>query len=176
MTPPPDDAARPDDASDDTAAAQPAPPRPTPAHPAPAPAQLRLLVVDADRRVRAGLSGLLDLAEEVEVVGSVGHARAALDACTDRRPDAVVVDPRLPELADGIAFIRALRAERPEVHVVVVAWSPSLAPILDDDPGISVVAPDGGELADRILEALRSPDARTGGSRPDADAMLGETA
>jgi CheY-like chemotaxis protein len=142
----------------------------------PDPTRLRLLVVDADRRVRASLAGLLDLAEDVEVVGSVGHARAALDACADRRPDAVVVDPRLPELTDGIAFIRALRADRPEVRVVVVAWSPSMAPALGDDPGISVVGPDGGDLADRIIDALLAPAANPAGSVPGADAMLGETA
>ncbi len=140
------------------------------------PGLLRLLIVDADRRVRSSLAGLLDLAELVEVVGSVGHARAALDACEERRPDAVVVDPRLPELPDGIAFIRGLRADRPEVRVVVVAWSPGLAPILADDPGISIVSPEGGDLADRIVDALRAPARPRRGPGADADAMLGTTA
>ncbi len=140
------------------------------------PGRLRLLVVDADRRVRASLAGLLDLAEHVEVVGSAGDARLALEACEAQRPDAVIVDPRLPELPDGIAFIRGLRADQPRVRVVVVAWSPGLAPILADDPGISVVSPDGGDLADRIVDALGV--APRAGSSPgeDADAMLGEKA
>jgi DNA-binding NarL/FixJ family response regulator len=143
---------------------------------APSPALLRLLVVDADRRVRASLAGLLDLAEQVEVVGSAGLARAALDVCRERLPDVVVVDPRLPELPDGIAFIRGLRAAQPQVRVVVVAWSPSLATILQDDPGIAVVSPDGGDLADRILEALRAPASAGGDPGSGADAMLEATA
>jgi DNA-binding NarL/FixJ family response regulator len=143
---------------------------------APAPALLRLLIVDADRRVRTSLAGLLDLAEQVEVVGSAGHARAALDVCRACMPDAVVVDPRLPELPDGIAFIRGLRADQPQVRVVVVAWSPSLATILRDDPAILVVSPDGGDLAERILEALRTVVPPAGDPGPDADAMLGATA
>lgn len=135
---------------------------------------LRLLVVDADRRVRSSLAGLLDLVERVEVVGSAGHARAALDACESCRPDAVIIDPRLPELPDGIGFIRGLRADRPEVRVVVIAWAPGLERLLGNDAGISVVAPEGGELGDRILEALRTPP-RTDGPG-GADARLGATA
>lgn len=146
-----------------------------PAHD-PAPQPLRLLVVDADRRVRSSLTDLLGLAEHVEIVASAGHARAALDACEAERPDAVIVDPRLPELPDGIAFIRGLRAERPWVRVVVVAWSSSLALLVGDDPGIAVVAAEGGDLADRIIEALRAPVAAGGGSSADPDARLGATA
>jgi DNA-binding NarL/FixJ family response regulator len=146
--------------------------------PAAEPAALRLLVVDADRRVRASLAGLLDLADRIDVVGSAGHARAALDVCEDRRPDAVVIDPRLPELPDGIAFIRGLRAAQPQVRVVVVAWLDSLGPLFADDPGVRVVAAETGDLADRIVEALRADDAvgrRALGApagTPDADAML----
>jgi CheY-like chemotaxis protein len=136
---------------------------------------LRLLVVDADRRVRASLAGLLDLAEHIEVVGSASHARAAVDACAACRPDAIIVDPRLPELADGIAFVRGLRTDRPEVRVVVIAWSPSLTEMFGDDPGISVVAPDGGDLADRILDALRGARAAPDDA-PGLDARLGASA
>lgn len=146
--------------------------------PGPAPERaglVRLLVVDADRRVRGSLAGLLDLADHVEVVGSAGHARAALDECEACRPDAVIIDPRLPDLPDGIAFIRRLRAERPEVRVIVIAWVPGTGALLGDDTGVQVVAADGGELGDRILEALQAvrgtPDVAA-----DADARLGATA
>lgn len=154
---------------------------PAPGPNAAGPSHLRLLVVDADRRVRASLADLLDLAERVQVVGSVGHARAALDVCADRRPDAVVIDPRLPELPDGIAFIRGLRASQPQVRVVVVAWSDTLAASFAGDPGVHVVSPDGGDLADRIVEALRSALPGAEALRPalpaapdghDPDAML----
>lgn len=142
----------------------------------PRPASLRLLVVDADRRVRSSLADLLALAEHVEVVGSAGHARAAVDACDAELPDAVVVDPRLPELPEGVAFVRGLRADHPEVGVVVVAWSSSVALLFGDDPGIVVVPADGGDLADRIVDALRPPRDTDGGSSPDPDARLGATA
>lgn len=136
---------------------------------------VRLLVVDADRRVRSSLAGLLDLADHVEVVGSAGHARAAFEECESCRPDAVIIDPRLPELHDGIAFIRRLRAEQPGVRVIAIAWAPGTSELLGGDPGIEIVGPDGGELGDRIIEALHSVPRRHDGE-PGADARLEATA
>ena len=152
------------------------------ADPSSSPPVVRLLVVDADRRVRASLAGLLDLADQVQVVGSAGHARAALDQCEACRPDAVVVDPRLPELPEGIDFIRGLRAHRPDVRVVVVAWGPALANTFGDDAGVAVVQADGGDLADRIVEALRPtgaaerPTGRDRAAGASVDARLEATA
>lgn len=140
------------------------------------PPRVRLLVVDADRRVRAGLAGLLGLADRVEVVGSASHAQAAIDACEACSPDVVVVDPRLPELPEGIAFIRGLRARRPDVRVIVVAWLPSLALLLADDAGIKVLGADGGDLAERIIDALRPAWPERGADGTDADGRLGATA
>lgn len=147
-----------------------------PPGPAPVPVgPVRLLVVDADRRVRSSLAGLLDLADHVKVVGSAGHARAAFEECESCRPDAVIIDPRLPELPDGVAFIRRLRSEQPGVRVIAIAWAPGTGELLGGDPGIEVVAPDGSELGDRIIEALRGVPRRTDGE-PGADARLEPTA
>jgi len=143
--------------------------------PAPLDGPVRLLVVDADRRVRSSLADLLELADQVDVVGSAGHARAAFDACEACRPDVVIIDPRLPELPDGIAFIRRLREEQPHVRVIAIAWAPGLGSLLGDDEGIHVVAPDGGELGDRILDALRGTPGGQDGA-PGADARLAPTA
>jgi len=84
---------------------------------------LRVLVVDADDRVRESLTGLLAIGDRVLVVGSAGQAAAALDLVVDQRPDLVVVDPRLPELDGGVAFIRELRARVPEIRILAMSWS-----------------------------------------------------
>lgn len=87
---------------------------------------LRVLVVDADDRVRESLTGLLAIGDRVLVVGSAGQARTALELVVDQRPDLVVVDPRLPELDGGLAFIRELRDLVPEVRILAMSWSDAL--------------------------------------------------
>jgi DNA-binding NarL/FixJ family response regulator len=101
---------------------------PAPGH-APRP---RILVVDADERVRESLAGLLAIGDQVEVVGSAGDAVGALALIPTARPDLIVVDPRLPEVERGVAFIDAIRREAPGVKVLVMHWSDVVEECLDD--------------------------------------------
>jgi two-component system, NarL family, response regulator DevR len=88
--------------------------------------RLRVVVVDADDRTRESLSSLLAIGDRVTVVGSAGHPGTALDLVTRARPDVVIVDPRLPEVDGGIAFMASLRTYAPDVRILAMAWSDSL--------------------------------------------------
>jgi len=83
----------------------------------------RIVIVDADHRVRDSLAGLIGLAAGVNVVAIVGQAGDALSAVSRNRPDVVVLDPRLPELEDGLSLIEVMHRIRPEVRVLVLGWS-----------------------------------------------------
>ncbi|HLO34651.1 MAG TPA: response regulator [Candidatus Deferrimicrobium sp.] len=85
------------------------------------PARVRVVLVDADDRVRESLCGLLCIGERVDVVGSTGHPDAALDLVVETRPAIVVLDPRLPDLDGGRSFIDRLRATAPDVRVLVMS-------------------------------------------------------
>jgi DNA-binding response OmpR family regulator len=93
---------------------------------------LRVLVVDADDRVRESLTGLLTIGGRCLVVASAGQVGPALDLAIDHQPDVVVVDPRLPEVDGGIAFISRLRASMPSIRILAMGWSDALeADVLD---------------------------------------------
>jgi DNA-binding NarL/FixJ family response regulator len=87
---------------------------------------LRVLVVDADDRVRESLTGLLAIGGRCIVVASAGYAGAAFDLAIDYRPDVVIVDPRLPEVDTGMALIARLRTHLPAVRILAMSWSDSL--------------------------------------------------
>lgn len=87
---------------------------------------LRVLVVDADDRVRESLSGLLAIGDRVTVVGSAGGSGPALDLAVRTDPDVVIVDPRLPEMDGGLAFIARLRTVAPDVRILAMSWSDAL--------------------------------------------------
>ena len=86
----------------------------------------RLLVIDADDRTRESIAGLLRIRHRFEVVGSAGHTVAAIALLREHRPDVVIVDPRLPELHDGIALIRRIRVILPTARILALGWSPDL--------------------------------------------------
>jgi len=85
-----------------------------------------LLVVDADDRTRESIVGLLRIRRRFEVIGSAGHVGAAVALVREHRPDVVIVDPRLPELPDGITLIRRIRAISPGARILALGWSPEL--------------------------------------------------
>jgi DNA-binding NarL/FixJ family response regulator len=87
---------------------------------------LRVLVVDADDRVRESLAGLLAIGDKVRVVGTAGQPGAALALVVETHPDVVIVDPRLPEVDGGIAFIARLRSVAPGVRILGMSWSDTL--------------------------------------------------
>lgn len=84
---------------------------------------VRVVIVDADDRVRESLAGILAATDRVDVLGTAGDPAAALSLVIATRPDVIMVDPRLPDLDAAAAFICAIRAELPEVCVLAMSWS-----------------------------------------------------
>lgn len=71
---------------------------------------IRILVVDDQPLVRAGLSMLLSAEPDFEVVGEASDGREAVTRARALRPDVVLMDLRMPHL-DGAAATRELTAE-----------------------------------------------------------------
>ncbi len=84
------------------------------------PGHLRVVVIDADDRVRESLVGLLCIGDRLVVVGDAGQAGAGLDVVLATKPDIVVIDPRLPELDGGLTLIERVRAAAPQVRILVI--------------------------------------------------------
>jgi DNA-binding NarL/FixJ family response regulator len=80
---------------------------------------VRVLLVDDDDLMRAGLRSVLASDETIEVVGEAGDGRAAIDEIAARKPHVVLMDVRMPDL-DGISATREVLAASPEVKVVVL--------------------------------------------------------
>ncbi|MFB7089309.1 response regulator [Streptomyces sp. NPDC056296] len=79
---------------------------------------IRLLLVDDDPLVRAGLSFMLGGADDVEIVGEAADGDE-VEALVDRtRPDVVLMDIRMP-VVDGLTATERLRG-RPDAPQVVV--------------------------------------------------------
>jgi DNA-binding NarL/FixJ family response regulator len=68
---------------------------------------IRVLIADDQPLVRAGLSVLVNLEPDLEVVGEAADGNQALALARELRPDVACLDIRMPGL-DGIAVARAL--------------------------------------------------------------------
>ncbi|GIF14009.1 LuxR family two component transcriptional regulator [Actinoplanes teichomyceticus] len=79
---------------------------------------VRVLVVDDDALVRAGLTMMLDGAPGIAVVGEAADGADAPAAVDAHAPDVVLMDLRMPRV-DGITATRRLRA-RPRPPEIIV--------------------------------------------------------
>jgi DNA-binding NarL/FixJ family response regulator len=79
---------------------------------------IRVLLVDDDALVRAGLSLMLDGTGDIAVVAEAGDGREAVAAVDAHHPDVVLMDLQMPHV-DGITATRRLRA-RPGAPEVIV--------------------------------------------------------
>jgi DNA-binding NarL/FixJ family response regulator len=80
---------------------------------------VRVLVVDDDDLMRAGLKAVLTSDETIEVVGEAGDGRTAVSEARRRVPEVVLMDVRMPGL-DGIAATREIVAVSPEIKVAIL--------------------------------------------------------
>jgi DNA-binding NarL/FixJ family response regulator len=119
------------------------------------PAPLRVVVADDQATVREGLVVLLGLVDGIEVVGAAANGQEALDVVEQTRPDAILLDLRMPVL-DGIEATRQLSEHYPGVAVVILTTYADDASIVDAlEAGARSYLTKNADRAD-IAQTLRS--------------------
>jgi len=69
---------------------------------------IRVVLVDDQTLMRRGLRGLLDLTEDIRVVGEASDGEEALQMIAEAAPDAVLLDVRMPKKT-GIEVLKELK-------------------------------------------------------------------
>ena len=80
---------------------------------------IRLLLVDDQPLIRAGLRMLCDAEADLTVVGEAENGRDAVTLAARLAPDVIVMDLRMPGV-DGITATGRILAERPGARIVVL--------------------------------------------------------
>ena len=80
---------------------------------------IRVLLVDDQQLIRAGLRMLCDAEPDLEVVGEGGNGREAVALAARLTPDVVVMDLRMPGV-DGITATSRILAARPATRILVL--------------------------------------------------------
>lgn len=85
--------------------------------------QITVALVDDHRIVRKGLQRVLEMYEDIRIVGDAASGEEALQHIEEWLPDVVVVDMLMPGGIDGVETIRRLHELTPNVRVVVLTSS-----------------------------------------------------
>jgi DNA-binding NarL/FixJ family response regulator len=122
---------------------------------------IRVLVADDQTAVREGLVMLVGLIDDIDVVGTAGNGREAVQLAHDLRPDVVLMDLRMPDL-DGAAATRQIREALADTDVVILttyADDDSLFPALEAGARGYLTKDASAEEIERAIRAVA--DGRT---------------
>ncbi|MBN8206808.1 response regulator transcription factor [Microbacterium esteraromaticum] len=92
-------------------------------------AELRLLLVDDEQLVRAGLRLLLDGSEGIRIVGEANDGLSAVEAYARVRPDLVLMDVRMPRM-NGIQATAQILSEDPAARILILTTFDADAEVL----------------------------------------------
>lgn len=82
--------------------------------------EIRVLIADDHRLVRAGIRALVEKQGNMEVVGEAGNGREALALIKQHQPDVVLMDIAMPDL-NGLDAIRELTRENSSVRSIILS-------------------------------------------------------
>lgn len=80
---------------------------------------IRVGIADDHALVRGGMRLVLEVADDIKIVGEAENGREAVDLAARERPDVIVMDIRMPEV-DGIEATRRVLSRSPGTRVLVV--------------------------------------------------------
>ena len=83
---------------------------------------IRVLVVDDQELFRRGLTMLLSVEDDIQIVGEAGDGATAAALAAASAPDIVLLDVRMPKLS-GIEAITAVRTAAPGARIVMLTAS-----------------------------------------------------
>ena len=81
--------------------------------------RIRVLIAEDQSLVRRGLAAIINMEEDITVVGEAGDGEEAIEQWRCLRPDVVLMDLRMPRL-EGVEAIKRIRAEDPKAGIIVL--------------------------------------------------------
>ncbi len=90
--------------------------------PAKEPQKIRVVLVDDHPIVREGLRKLLELEDDILVVGEAENGRQALDVIEETNPDVLLLDLKMPGM-DGITTLQTLQHSPRKIRIIILTAS-----------------------------------------------------
>ena len=85
---------------------------------------IRVLIVDDHPMVAEGIQSILESYDDIDVIGTLGDGRAAVDHCRRDLPDVVLMDLNMPGLG-GLSATEMILEEAPDTRILILSMHDS---------------------------------------------------
>lgn len=116
---------------------------------------IRVLITDDHAILREGLSSLLTIEGDIEVVGQASDGREAVNKVSELAPDVVLMDIALP-LMDGLDATRRILRKEPETKVIILTQYLTREHILSSIKAGAAGCVPKEALASELVSAIRA--------------------
>lgn len=120
--------------------------------------RITVLIAEDEPAVRAALSDLIALEDELKLVGAAADAQEAIDLARENRPDVALVDVKMP-LGGGARAAREIRDVSPATRVVALSAYEDRTTVLEmlraGAAGYLVKGTSAGEIVEAIRRSVR---------------------
>lgn len=83
--------------------------------------QINVLLADDHMMVREGIHQILELEDNICVVGEAGNGIECIDAIYKLKPDVVILDINMPKM-DGLSVLKTVRDKKIECKIIVLTF------------------------------------------------------
>lgn len=81
--------------------------------------KIKVLIADDQTLMRDGLKTILELEDNIEVIGTVKDGKEAVEFCRKNQPDIILMDIRMPKM-DGVESTRIIKKLYPDVIILIL--------------------------------------------------------
>ncbi len=116
--------------------------------------EIKVMIVDDQPIIRDGLKMILDMYEDIEVVGVATNGSDAISICKEKEIDVILMDIRMPDM-DGVEATKRIKAKHEKIKIIILTT-------FDDDEYIFEALKQGASSyllkdmnSDEIVSAIR---------------------
>lgn len=86
----------------------------------PKPNRVKLILADDHQLFREGLKRIINMEDDMEVVGECGDGIQVIELCNEIQPDVVLMDINMP-LENGVAATERLKLIFPDIKIIILS-------------------------------------------------------